>query len=58
MIRVNSPVHLGESQFSHLADSRPTHFGATELSAAVPGVFPSDPRELKSASFVRGGAVR
>lgn len=57
MIRVNSPVHLGESQFSHLADSRPIHFGATELSA-VPGVFPSDPRELKSASFVRGGAAR
>lgn len=58
MIRVNSHVHLGKSQFSHLADSRPGHFGATELSAAVPGVFPSDQRKLKSASVVRGGAAR
>lgn len=58
MIRVNSPVHLGEFQFSHLADSRPVHFGATELSAAVPGVFKLDPCELNSTPVIRGGATR
>lgn len=58
MIRVNSPVHLGEFQFSHLADSRPGHFGAIELCAAVPGVFKLDPYELNSTSVIRGGATR